>query len=1041
MVDSGQRMTLPLTAVQEGMLALHARGAAANAYHIHAVFQIDGPIDTAALRESADMLLERHANLRAAFGFTDRGMAVQTIMPDVRVPWREYDLNSLAEGGRDAAADQLIRQSAGEPFDPAAPPLLRLLLVRLGAASYRLAVTNHHLALDGWSHSAMIRELFAGYAGNDQPPVAAYKDYLDWIGRQDTDAAVKAWTVALAEVKEPAMLPLPPLRADLEHTTERHQLTSELPASTVAALLDRVEEAGVALDSLIQGVWAVQLFRMTGCDEVVFGGTTPGIAPELPGAQAMIGGFRQVLPVAVRLDPAEPIFELCRRLHARGLELAPQQHVGLSRIQRAAGAAARFETIAAVEGRRCGPAELTALAPDLTVTQVTHEDPNHYPISFSVVPGSKWELRLDYHTSVLDKSRAQCALTGLVRMLTIAGEDPERPIAKIGTLEPELRSRILAEWNDTGSPIPGTTFADLFEKQVIRTPNAPALISDDGALSYAELDARADRLARLLVQHGVRPGRIAALLLGRRAEMIVAQLAVLKAGGAFLPVDPDYPAERIDFMLTDAAPVVVVTRRAEAGRASEIDRSRIIVLDETVCVETLEKLADGPLTEDERRAAALTDTAYVIYTSGSTGRPKGVLVPHRGIAPFARHVATEFAVDGESRVLQFSSPSFDASVLEVCMAFAAGAALVVPPPGPLVGEHLADVADNRKITHALIPPAVLASVPVGRLDTLRTLVVGGDACPSELAARWASGLRMVNAYGPTETTVAAATSEPLSGDGPVPIGHPVKDTRIYLLGPDLQPVAPGDPGELYVSGAGLARGYHRRAALTAERFVADPFGPAGSRMYRTGDLAVWNENGTLGFLGRADDQLKIRGFRVEPAEIETALVDYPGIAQAAVVARSGRSDRRLVAFVVSDSGTVTPSGVRLREHLSGVLPEHLVPAEYVALPALPLTPNGKLDRKALAEMECEPPPRGEAPRNKVEETVCAVFGDVLHLRDLGIESDFFILGGDSILSIKLIAALRESGLRVTPRDVFEHRTVAAVAAAATIGRPTGRTDR
>ncbi|MGC9671584.1 amino acid adenylation domain-containing protein, partial [Planosporangium sp. 12N6] len=559
-------------------------------------------------------------------------------------------------------------------------------------------------------------------------------------------------------------------------------------------------------------------------------------------------------------------------------------------------------------------------------------------------------------------------------------------------------------WNDTGDGVVPVSLAGLFGAAVCRWPGAPALVDGEVTVSFAELEARANRLARYLIGCGVGPERLVGLVLPRSVEMVVAQLAVAKAGGAFLPVDPDYPAERIGFMLADAVPVVVVTRGELAGRVPADAGVPVVVVDDPGVVAEVGALPDGPVVDAERLAPVVVDqVAYVIYTSGSTGRPKGVAVSHRGLASFAAAEADRFDVRPGDRVLLFSSPSFDASVLELCAGLPAGAALVVPPAGPLLGEHLVAVLAGQRVTHALIPPAALATVDAeaaGRLSGFRTLVVGGDACSADLVDRWAAGRRMVNAYGPTESTVVATWSDPLvPGRGTPPIGGPIANTRVFVLDGWLRPVPVGVAGELYVAGVGLARGYLGRPGLTAQRFVACPFGVAGERMYRTGDVVRWTADGVLEFVGRADDQVKIRGFRVEPGEIEVVLRGHRCVAEAVVVAREDRpGDKRLVAYLVGVGGRV-PDVAAVRGHVAGRLPGYLVPAAFVVLDDLPIGPNGKLDRRALPAPDLTATAPTEdgyaAPQTDTERVIAAVWADVLGLDRVGVHDNFFDLGGDS----------------------------------------------
>ncbi|MBE1471769.1 amino acid adenylation domain-containing protein/non-ribosomal peptide synthase protein (TIGR01720 family) [Kibdelosporangium phytohabitans] len=541
----------------------------------------------------------------------------------------------------------------------------------------------------------------------------------------------------------------------------------------------------------------------------------------------------------------------------------------------------------------------------------------------------------------------------------------------------------------------------MFERQVGRTPGLPAIRHDDAVIRYAELDERANRLAHLLVARGAGPERVVALLMPRSADIVVAQLAVLKAGAAFLPVDPDYPAERIEMMLADAAPVLTLTR-----------------------ADLRDPAIDEMPSWSPRVASSVDHPAYVIYTSGSTGRPKGVVVTHRGLASFSAAEIDRFSVKPGDRVLQFSSPSFDASVLELCMSLPAGAALVVPPPGPLLGDRLAEVLGRSRITHALIPPVALATVPssiAAALPDFRCLIVGGDACDAELVRHWAPGRQMINAYGPTECTVVATWSAPLvPSDSPPPIGSAIWNTTTHVLDEALRPA---QTGELYVSGAGLARGYLNRPGLTATRFVADPFGPPGSRMYRTGDVVRWTASGELEFVGRADHQVKIRGYRIEPGEIEAVLRGHPEVDGAVVIARVDQGLKRLVAYVTSAG---EPD---LRDWVADVLPDYMVPAAFVVLREFPLSPNGKLDRSALPAPVVEAGPSYVEPRTEVERTLARIWADVLGVDRVGIEDDFGFLGGDSILGNRVLALIRtELGVDLPAHAVFDARTIASLAA-------------
>ncbi|MFF1918952.1 amino acid adenylation domain-containing protein, partial [Streptomyces sp. NPDC058239] len=512
-------------------------------------------------------------------------------------------------------------------------------------------------------------------------------------------------------------------------------------------------------------------------------------------------------------------------------------------------------------------------------------------------------------------------------------------------------------WNDTAREVPDATLPELFEAQVARTPDALALVSGGVELTYAELNGRANRLARYLVACGAGPERLVAVALPRSADLFVALLAVLKSGAAYVPVDPEYPADRIAYMLADAAPVLVLTDTATAGLLVQEGTARRVLLDEPEVLRAVADQRDDDLSDHDRLSSVVpVHAAYVIYTSGSTGWPKGVVVSHVGVGSLSGTQVEGLGVGLGSRVLQFASVSFDTSVWEVWMALLSGAVLVVPSLEERVaGDPLSRFVVRHGVTHATLPPAVLDVLGEGGLPEGLTLVLAGEASSAGLVDRWVVGRRVFNSFGPTETTVDVTLWECRAGGVSVPVGRPVWNTRVYVLDAGLSPVAVGVAGELYVAGAGLARGYLGRAGLTAERFVADPFTTvSGSRMYRTGDVVRWTADGVLEFVGRADAQVKVRGFRIEPGEVEAVLAGHGQVARAAVVVREDMpGDKRLVAYVVptadapTDDLPSTAVTVELRNHVRRSLPDYMVPSAFVVLDALPLTPNGKLDRRAL----------------------------------------------------------------------------------------------
>jgi amino acid adenylation domain-containing protein/non-ribosomal peptide synthase protein (TIGR01720 family) len=1032
MTQSRIEEVLPLSPLQEGLL-FHARygGPGPDVYTVQNVLRVEGPLDTQLLEASAQALLDRHANLRARFPYRRSGRPVQVIMRDVALPFLEADLSALSEREALAEAARLSAEEMTQRFDVTAPPLLRFLLIRLGLEQHRLVITAHHLLIDGWSWPVLGRELLAVYAaGGDPgvlPPVTPYRDYLSWLAAQDADAATTAWAAELAGLDEPTLLaPAGSAEASLLPGHVWAELTGEL----TVALAERARAAGVTLNTLVQGAWGLLLGRLTGRADVVFGVTVAGRPPELPGVESMLGLFINTVPVRVALDPGQPVAGMLAGLQERQSALLGFQYLGLAEIQRIAGPGAVFDTMVVYENYPAGPAGGASSkgGDGLKVAAAGGRDAAHYPLCLAAVPGDRLRLRWYHRPDVFDAVATEAISGRLVRVLEQVAADPAVTVGRVEVLAAAERRVLLGEWAGPVVPVAGRTLGGLLRARAAAAPDAVALACGDQVWTYRGLDEWSGRLAGYLTGLGAGPETVVAVAVPRSALMVAAVLGVVRAGAAYLPVDAEYPAARIAFMFGDARPVcVLTTAAAAAGLPGGVAR---VVLDDPAVAAGV---AGGPAAAagDDGRAG---HAAYVMYTSGSTGAPKAVVVTQAGIEGLAASQAERFGAGPGSRVLQFAPLSFDASVWELVMALSSGAALVVAPPGRvLAGESLAAVAAAAGVSHVTVPPAVLAAMGDSGLDSVRCLVVAGEACPPAVADRWSAGRRMVNAYGPTETTVCAAMSGPLpdraGGDGVVPAGRPVANTSGYVLDGFLGLVPPGVRGELYVAGAGLARGYAGRPGLTAERFVACPFGPAGMRMYRTGDLAWWTGDGQLVFAGRADGQVKVRGFRVETGEIEAVLAAGPGVGQAVVIAREDDPGaRRLVAYVVAAAGAVV-DGAALRQHAAGILPDHMVPAAVVAMDALPVTGNGKLDRAALPAPEFAGlAGGGREPATAAEELVCSLFAEVLGLENVRTDKSFFDLGGDSITSMQLIARTRAVlDAEISIQDFFAEPTPAGLA--------------
>ncbi|MGK4580265.1 amino acid adenylation domain-containing protein [Kitasatospora sp. HPMI-4] len=1026
---------LPLTALQEGFLfhSLYDEDAC-DVYHLQFAFDLRGGLDAGALHRAADGLLRRHANLRASFRQRRNGESVQVVPAEAALPWREVDLSALPPARQQEELSAILAADRALRFDLRKAPLIRCQLIRLGERSHRLVLTSHHILLDGWSLPLLLNELFTmyGHGGADHalPAVRPYRDYLRWLGGQDRARAEAAWRGHLAGLEEPTLLG--PAGAGRE-TVVPEEAVAELGEELTASLTATARRHGLTLNTVVQGAWALVLSRLTGRTDVVFGATVSGRPAGLPGVESMIGLFANTVPVRLRIDPAESLRSMLTRLQEERSALADYEYLGLGELQQLSGVRAElFDSLYVFENFPA-PAEQDAPSvQELTLAGAEGRAAAHYPLTLTVLPGAALRLRLDYRADLFTRATVLGWAGCLRRVLEALLTGPDLPTASVDVLDQAQRRRLLVEWNDTAAPPQVRCLPELFEERVRRTPQAPALWRDGSAVGYAELNARANRLARFLADRGVGPESVVALALPRSPELLVALLAVLKAGAAYLPVDLGHPRERIETIMAGARPEAVLTTldglpRVPAGQNHWC-------LDGPDITSALAEYAEEDLTDRDRTAALRPEhPAYVIYTSGSTGTPKGVLVPHGALANFLAAMADRFPMGPADRMLAVTTTAFDIHALELYLPLLAGASVVVAGHDEVRDPALlAALLRGSRATIMQATPTLWQALLAEHAEDARGLrmLVGGEALPAPLAARMREVAgEVTNLYGPTETTVWS-TAERLdpSRPGAPAIGRPVRNTRAYVLDDRLRLTPPGVAGELYLAGEGLARGYLEQPALTAGRFTADPYGPAGSRMYRTGDLARWDADGRLEYLGRTDHQVKLRGFRLELGEVEAVLAAHERVAQAVAVVREDRPGGwgRLVAYVVPAASGTDPA--ELDAYLRRRLPEYMVPSAVVPLEALPTTPNGKLDRAALPAPGPTARTPGRGPGTAHEEVLCGLFAEVLGLEGVGIDDDFFELGGHSLLATRLVARIRaELGAACSIRSLFEAPTVAALA--------------
>ncbi|MFD5766398.1 amino acid adenylation domain-containing protein [Streptomyces sp. NPDC127049] len=1022
---SGLADVLPVTPLQEGMLFHAEFGDAADAYTVQKVFGLAGPLSADAFRDACRALVRRHTALRAGYTRSAAGEALQLVARDAEAPVHEHDLRGLPAADREARLAALLAEEKRTRFDMARPPLLRFGLVRLDDERHLFVLTGHHIVFDGWSVPLILRDLLALYRGDGAalPAPVPFRAYLAWAAAQDRGAAEEEWGRALAGLDGPTLV-APRAVEDGEGEDADALpglLVAELPAELTADVQRAARSRGVTLNTVVQGAWALLLHSLTGRDDVVFGGTVSGRPPRLDGVDEIVGLLMNTVPVRVRLRPEEPLAGLLARVQGEQLALTDHHHIGLPDLHRLAGHAELFDTSVVFGNAPIDREQIVAHAHGLGIT-VEEADPTggtHYPLSLSVVPGDRLRLELTHRTALFDAATAEGLLTRLRMVLEVLATDPELPVGRLPLLTDAERQALEPAADPSGDPV-ATTLPALFAAQARRTPDAVAVVCEGERLRYADLDARAGRLATVLADLGAAPGRVIGVRMRRSAELIVVLHAIHRAGAAYLPLDPEYPEERVRHMLDQARPAFVVDdaflaeHRAEAAAADPYD---------------------GPGT-----ALLPAHPAYVVYTSGSTGRPKGIVVTHAGITNYLAGMQRRHALTAADRVLQRTSLSFDPSVWELFWPLHHGAAVVVSrPDGEDAPGYLPGLIREEGVTVAQFVPSTLEvflrEPGSDRCDCLRKVFVGGEQLTGALADRFHAAVpaELHNQYGPTEVSVYTTTGRADAGRHPtaVPVGTPLAGLRLHVLDGFLRPVPVGVVGEIYIGGAGVARGYVGRPGLTAERFVADVGGAVGARMYRTGDLGRRRADGSVEYCGRVDFQVKVRGHRVELGEIEAVLAGDAGVAQAVVaVVADAAGTRHVVGYVRPVAGVVVEGEV-LRDRVAGVLPDYMVPVRVIVVDDFVLTPNGKVDRRALPALELRAVREYRAPSSERERVLHGVFAEVLGRERVGVDDSFFDLGGDSIVSMRLAARAHRAGLVLSAKDVFVHKTIAALALVAT----------
>ena len=1053
-------------------------------YNVSAALTLTGSLNKAALEQTFNEIVRRHEALRTTFRMLEEQL-VQVIAPSLTLPLPVVDLQNLPATEQEAEIRRIATEARSHPFDLSCEPLLRVMLLQLDSSEHILLLNLHHIICDGWSIGVLIRELgtlYTAFANNQRSPLPdlpiQYADFAHWQREwlQGVGATHESpLQVQLAYWKQQLdnlpVLNLPTDRPRPATATYRGATQFlELPKSLSEQLEALSQRQGVTLFMTLLAAFQTLLYRYTQQEDIVVGSA---IANRNRGEiEGLIGFFVNSLVLRSDLSGNPTFVELLERVREVALGAYAHQDLPFEKLveelhpERNLSHHPLFQVVFSLQNT---PIQALAL-PGLSLSPLDFDHPSaKFDLEFHL-----WESpeglrgQVIYSRDLWDDTTMTRMLGHFQMLLQGIIVNPQQCVCELPILTQAEQHQLLVDFNQNSSPIK-SCFHQLFEQQVEQTPDAIALVFEDEQLTYRELNHRSNQLAHHLQKLGIEPDVLVGICLERSVEMMVGLLGILKAGGAYVPLDPTYPQERLNFMLEDSQVSILLTHSVLAPLFNRSDRrsfSEDFSEDEegwgdrTTCrghqhqssVICLDKEANAIKQESQENPANCVTAdhlAYVIYTSGSTGKPKGVLIEHRGLSNLCQAQIQVFNLQPGSRILQFASLSFDASIFEIVLALATGSTLYLAQKESLLpGQNLIHLLREQAITHATLPPSVLAVLPASQLPALQTIISAGEACSMDIVKCWASSRKFFNAYGPTEATVWSTVAELTDNSEKPSIGRPITNTQVYILDSHLQPVPIGIPGELYIGGEGVARGYLNQSELTTAAFIANPFVDSQlssrERLYKTGDLARYQPDGKIEFLGRMDAQVKIRGFRIELGEIEARLKQHPAVKEAVVMAKEDCSaHKRLVAYIGLDkeeSTTIEAADVAtvLRCFLKANLPDYMIPSAFFILDNLPLLPNGKIDRHTLKELNTDKTELAEnyvAPRTPIEEAIAKIWEKLLNDEPVGIQDNFFELGGDSLLAVRLMAQIHQQFEREIPLStLFLNPTVEGLANA--LAQPT-----
>jgi amino acid adenylation domain-containing protein/non-ribosomal peptide synthase protein (TIGR01720 family) len=1037
----------PLSPTQQGMLFHTLYAPNSGVYFVQSVFTLSGDINVLAFEQAWRRAVELHPILRTLFVWENRQHPLQVVCKTVNLPWNNSDWRSLSSGEQEESLLAFLQAERERGFELDKAPLMRCTLIRVADNTYQFILSHHHLLMDGWCLPIVLKEVWAFYQAFDRGenlylnPPPPYRNYIAWLRQQDSEASQKFWRSTLAGFTAPTPLIVDKLVGNLsEQKAIYDEQNFKLSASLTDALKELARQNHLTLNTLVQGAWALLLSRYSGELDVVFGATVSGRSPALLGVESMVGLFINTLPVRVQVSPETELLSWLKQLQVSQVEREQYSYSSLVEIQGVSDVPRilpLFNSIVVFENYPVDSSLLEGKG-SVEISNVRGFERTNYPLTVVVVPDKELSIQISYDTSRFDGNTISRMLGHLQTILEAIVANPKVQISKLPMLTEAERQQLLVEWNNTQTQYSqDKCIHQLFEEQVENSPDAIAVVFKGKQLTYRELNARANQLAYYLQELGVEPEVLVGICVERSLEMVVGLLGILKAGGAYVPLDPAYPSERLAYMLSDSQVQVLLTN-------SKLVNSLPTTNQQVICLDKDWGVIREHCEQNPKSSVQSSNLAYVIYTSGSTGKPKGTMILHKGVVNYLTWCTKAYQVGLGSGAPVQSSLAFDATVTSLFSPLLVGQKVVLLPEKQEIESLCNILCSNSNFSLVKLTPAHLELLNQllpfqSAKEQTRALVIGGEALLGESLSFWrqhAPNTKLINEYGPTETVVGCCVYEvtgKTSLSSTVLIGRPIANTQLYVLDKFVQPVPIGVWGELHIGGDGLARGYLNRPDLTNEKFIPNPFGnQPGKRLYKTGDLVRYLPDGNIEFFGRIDNQVKIRGFRIELGEIEAAICQHPIVLQNVVIVREDiPSHKSLVAYIVSNQPLVSSD---LRSFLKEKLPDHMIPGAFVMLDTLPLTPNGKVDRFALPKPETvrqEIATTFVTPRTPREELLTHIWCKVLHLEKVSIHDNFFELGGDSILSIQIISQANTAGLQLTPKQIFQHQTIASLAAVAT----------